>query len=157
MTSAGEGHPTGPDEVTTERHGDHVAVVMLHRPPNNYFDTALVDDVATAYEELGASSWCRAVVLASEGRHFCAGLDFGRNDAAEGVEELVMVDGGRGRDLDGHPTKVAAVANAPTDPPSPPGGVGQPAAPDPAGSATANPSDPAPGRTASIGSRRSSM
>ena len=79
MTSAGEGHPTGPDEVTTERHGDHVAVVMLHRPPNNYFDTALVDDVATAYEELGASSWCRAVVLASEGRHFCAGLDFGRN------------------------------------------------------------------------------
>jgi enoyl-CoA hydratase/carnithine racemase len=66
-------------DVTVDRHLDHVAVVTLRRPPNNYFDTALVDAVATAYEELGASSWCRAVVLAAEGRHFCAGLDFGGN------------------------------------------------------------------------------
>ena len=62
--------------VTVERHGAHVGVVCLHRPPNNYFDTGLVEDVATAYEELDGSGWCRAVVLASEGRHFCAGLDF---------------------------------------------------------------------------------
>jgi len=66
-------------DVSTDRHGDHVALVTLHRPPNNYFDTAVVDAVASAYEELGASSWCRAIVLASEGRHFCAGLDFGGN------------------------------------------------------------------------------
>ena len=71
--------PRGAVDVSTERHGDHVASVTLHRPPNNYFDTAVVDAVATAYEELGASSWCRAIVLASEGRHFCAGLDFGEN------------------------------------------------------------------------------
>ncbi len=66
-------------DVTVVPHGDHVAVVTLHRPPNNYFDTELIDAVATAYEALGASSWCRAVVLASEGKHFCAGLDFGEN------------------------------------------------------------------------------
>lgn len=73
------GIPTDLVDVTAEPHGDHVALVTLHRPPNNYFDTALIDAVATAYEALGASSWCRAVVLASEGKHFCAGLDFGMN------------------------------------------------------------------------------
>jgi enoyl-CoA hydratase/carnithine racemase len=67
-------------DVTAEPHGEHVAVVTLHRPPNNYFDTALIDAVATAYETLGTSSWCRAIVLASEGKHFCAGLDFGENE-----------------------------------------------------------------------------
>ena len=66
-------------DVTVEQHGAHVAVVCLHRPPNNYFDTALIEDVAAAYEELDRSGWCRAVVLASEGRHFCAGLDFAGN------------------------------------------------------------------------------
>jgi enoyl-CoA hydratase/carnithine racemase len=74
-------------DVTTERHGDHVAVVTMHRPPSNYFDSSLIDALATAYEELGASSWCRSVVLASEGRHFCAGLDFGAN-AGQDIAEL---------------------------------------------------------------------
>jgi len=66
-------------EVTVERHAGHVGLVCLHRPPNNYFDTALIEAVAEAYEELGDSGWCRAIVLASEGRHFCAGLDFAGN------------------------------------------------------------------------------
>ena len=35
--------------------------------------------MAAAYEELDGSGWCRAIVLASEGRHFCAGLDFAGN------------------------------------------------------------------------------
>jgi enoyl-CoA hydratase/carnithine racemase len=67
------------DDVTVEQHGAHVAVVCLHRPPNNYFDSALIDAVAAAYDELNSSGWCRAIVLASEGRHFCAGLDFTAN------------------------------------------------------------------------------
>lgn len=66
-------------DVTVEQQGAHVAVVCLHRPPNNYFDTALIDAVAAAYDELAGSGWCRAIVLASEGRHFCAGLDFAAN------------------------------------------------------------------------------
>ncbi len=66
-------------DVTVEQQGEHVAVVCLRRPPNNYFDTGLIEDVASAYEELDRSGWCRVVVLASEGKHFCAGLDFAGN------------------------------------------------------------------------------
>jgi enoyl-CoA hydratase/carnithine racemase len=66
-------------DVTVEQHGAHVGVVTLHRPPNNYFDTGLIEDIAAAYEALDTSGWCRAIVLASEGRHFCAGLDFAGN------------------------------------------------------------------------------
>jgi enoyl-CoA hydratase/carnithine racemase len=77
---------SGPSDVTVEREGEHVAVVCLHRPPNNYFDTALVAAVASAYEEL-AAGWCRAIVLATEGKHFCAGLDFAGN-AGQDIAEL---------------------------------------------------------------------
>jgi 2-(1,2-epoxy-1,2-dihydrophenyl)acetyl-CoA isomerase len=66
-------------DVTSEQRGGHVGVVTLHRPPNNYFDTELIAAIAEAYEELDRSGWCRAIVLASEGRHFCAGLDFSGN------------------------------------------------------------------------------
>ncbi len=66
-------------DVSVEQEGAHVAVVRLHRPPNNYFDTELLESMASAYEDLDRSGWCRAVVLASEGRHFCAGLDFATN------------------------------------------------------------------------------
>jgi enoyl-CoA hydratase/carnithine racemase len=74
-------------DVTTEREGDDVALVTMRRPPNNYFDSRLIDELASAYEDLGDSSWCRAVVLASEGRHFCAGLDFGAN-ASQDIADL---------------------------------------------------------------------
>ena len=75
------------DAVSIEQHGEHVGVVCLHRPPNNFFDTALVREVADAYEELDGTGWCRAVVLAAEGKHFCAGLDFAAN-AGQDIEEL---------------------------------------------------------------------
>ena len=67
------GGPGG--DVGVERDGD-VAVVEIRRPPNNFFDVALIAAIADAVEELG-STGCRAVVLASAGRHFCAGADFG--------------------------------------------------------------------------------
>jgi 2-(1,2-epoxy-1,2-dihydrophenyl)acetyl-CoA isomerase len=66
-------------DVTVDQVGAHVGIVRLHRPPNNYFDTALIAGLADAYEELDRSGWCRAIVLGSEGRHFCAGLDFAGN------------------------------------------------------------------------------
>jgi len=61
-------------DVTVELGEDHVAIVELHRPPNNFFDVALVSAIADAYEELEEGP-CRAIVLCSEGRHFCAGAD----------------------------------------------------------------------------------
>jgi enoyl-CoA hydratase/carnithine racemase len=61
-------------DVSVELADDFVATVELHRPPNNFFDVALISAIADAYEELQAGP-CRAIVLCSEGRHFCAGAD----------------------------------------------------------------------------------
>src|SRR5579875_682286 len=55
----------------------HVATVEIQRPPANYFDLALIDALASAYEYLDGEPDCRAIVLGSDGRHFCAGADFG--------------------------------------------------------------------------------
>jgi 2-(1,2-epoxy-1,2-dihydrophenyl)acetyl-CoA isomerase len=65
--------------VSVDRHGDHVVVVCLRRPPNNFFDTALLRELASAYEDVADQAWCRAIVLRAEGKHFCAGLDFAGN------------------------------------------------------------------------------
>ena len=55
----------------------NVATVEIHRPPNNFFDFDLIRKIADAYGRLDADPRCRTVVLCSEGRHFCAGADFG--------------------------------------------------------------------------------
>ena len=66
--------PVGP-ELTVEL-DRHVATVEIHRPPNNFFDYDLIHAIANVYERLDADPQCRAIVLCSEGRHFCAGADF---------------------------------------------------------------------------------
>jgi enoyl-CoA hydratase/carnithine racemase len=79
--------------ATVDSHG--VATVEIHRPPHNFFDTALITALADAYLALDADAAARAIVLCSEGRNFCAGADFtGRSDVAavsagdEGAGEL---------------------------------------------------------------------
>ena len=62
-------------DVSVEFAG-HVALVEIHRPPNNFFDTALIKGIADAYERLDDDVECRAIVLCAEGKHFCAGADF---------------------------------------------------------------------------------
>jgi enoyl-CoA hydratase/carnithine racemase len=56
---------------------DRVARVEIRRPPNNFFDVALIRSLADAYESLADGDRCRAIVLCSQGKHFCAGADFG--------------------------------------------------------------------------------
>lgn len=56
---------------------DHVAIVEIRRPPNNFLDLHLVASLAECYEALDDVDECRAIVLCSEGRHFCAGANFG--------------------------------------------------------------------------------
>jgi enoyl-CoA hydratase/carnithine racemase len=51
----------------------HVAVVEMHRPPNNFFDEALLSELAGAVLALDDDPHVRSVVLCSEGKHFCAG------------------------------------------------------------------------------------
>ncbi len=64
-------------DVTVAVDDGHVATVEIHRPPANYFDAALIRELADAYEALDADAGCRAIVLCSEGKHFCAGANFG--------------------------------------------------------------------------------
>jgi len=59
-----------------------VALIEMHRPPANYFDEALIGAIADAASELDDDPGCRVIVLAAEGRHFCAGADFGGGDFA---------------------------------------------------------------------------
>src|ERR1700761_8334298 len=73
-------------EVTMEKGDDHVALVEFHRPPNNFFDFDLVRDLGDALEDLDSDLDVRAVVLASEGKHFCAGANFGNRESAASVE-----------------------------------------------------------------------
>jgi enoyl-CoA hydratase/carnithine racemase len=57
-----------------------VALVEMHRPPNNSLDITLVEALAEVFERLDGELDCRAIVLASEGRHFCAGASLGSAD-----------------------------------------------------------------------------
>jgi len=68
------------NDITVELDG-HVATVEIHRPPNNFFDYELISAIADAYEMLDADDDCRAVVLCSEGKHFCAGADFSARES----------------------------------------------------------------------------
>src|SRR5439155_6446455 len=65
-------------DVTVTAGSGHVATVEIHRPPDNYFDPVLVGDIATAFESIDADDDCRAIVLCSEGKHFCAGAALAR-------------------------------------------------------------------------------
>ena len=67
---------TNPGPDLTVEFDRHVATVEIHRPPNNFFDYDLIHAIANACERLDADPRCRAIVLCSEGRHFCAGADF---------------------------------------------------------------------------------
>ena len=74
-------------EVTVQVGEDFVATVEIHRPPANYFDADLIGALADAYDELGLQDRCRAILLCSEGRHFCAGAQLRGSDRAEGPRE----------------------------------------------------------------------
>src|SRR3989442_3883046 len=56
---------------------DNIATVEFHRPPNNFFDVELIRSLVDAVFALDADPACRAIVLCSEGKNFCAGADLG--------------------------------------------------------------------------------
>lgn len=63
-------------DATVELSKDYVATVEIHRPPHNYFDDALIRSLADAFEALDKEAQCRTIVLAAEGKSFCAGANF---------------------------------------------------------------------------------
>jgi len=75
MTDLGTAADPAP-ELTVELGADYVATVEFNRPPSNYFSPGLIRRIADACDELAANTPCRAIVLCSSGRVFCAGADF---------------------------------------------------------------------------------
>ena len=54
-----------------------VATIEVRRGPNNFIDTDMVGEIADALHAYDSMSSVRAIVLCAEGKHFCAGADFG--------------------------------------------------------------------------------
>jgi enoyl-CoA hydratase/carnithine racemase len=63
-------------DIAVEKIG-HVALIEIRRPPHNFFDIALIQEIAGALEALDNDGDCRAVVWAAQGKSFCAGANFG--------------------------------------------------------------------------------
>ncbi len=71
MTESGQAGNLG-----IEMGDDFVTTVEIQRPPANFFDQALICQLADTLERLDADDRCRAVVLCAQGKHFCAGANF---------------------------------------------------------------------------------
>ena len=82
-------------DVSLATDDDGVATVEIHRPPHNYFDVALLRALAEAYAAVDASPECRAIVLCSEGRSFCAGADFMRSAPQTGGPTVLYAEAAR--------------------------------------------------------------
>ena len=62
-------------DIGIEKSG-HVALIEIRRPPNNFFDIPLIKELAGAFESFDEDIHIRAVVLAAQGKAFCAGANF---------------------------------------------------------------------------------
>jgi enoyl-CoA hydratase/carnithine racemase len=71
----------GPHKDIGVEKSDFVALIEIRRPPNNFFDIPLIREIAGALEALDDDNGCRAVVLGSQGKSFCAGANFGDGSA----------------------------------------------------------------------------
>lgn len=60
----------------------HVAVVELSRPPHNFVDATILTELADCIERLDAELDVRCIILASQGKSFCAGADFSRDEGS---------------------------------------------------------------------------
>src|SRR5271170_5898399 len=61
-----------------------IATIEVRRGPNNFVDTDMVAEIADVLEGFDRTPEVRAIVLCAEGKHFCAGADFGSR-GADGV------------------------------------------------------------------------
>ena len=77
-------------DLGVETHG-HVTLLEIRRPPLNFFDLDLIRQIAGTLDKLDEDADCRAIVLAAQGKAFCAGANFNRpnmgpnDDAASGT------------------------------------------------------------------------
>jgi enoyl-CoA hydratase/carnithine racemase len=62
---------------------NRVAVVEIRRPPNNFFDRALIQQLREAFDIFDRDDECRSLVLCAEGKNFCSGADFSKDGRAQ--------------------------------------------------------------------------
>ena len=58
---------------------NQVGIVEINRPPNNHFDYKLISYIADCFDNFDKDINCRCIVLCSNGKHFCAGANFGKD------------------------------------------------------------------------------
>ena len=83
-------------DIEVTRNGA-VAIVEIQRPPHNFFDVVLIHQIADAFKVIDEDDSCRAVVLASEGKSFCAGANFGSGTDEQSGDSEFTEDGFRNR------------------------------------------------------------
>lgn len=75
------------NETTAIAIEGHVARVTFANPPRNFANIALLRGIADALETLDADPQIRAIVLASEGKSFCAGADLASDNGFGGTTD----------------------------------------------------------------------
>ena len=76
--------------ITTIENG--IAEVIFNAPPVNAFTSQGWADIASEIEALGTNDDCRVIIIAAEGRGFCAGVDIKELDANDSL--IVKVNKG---------------------------------------------------------------
>jgi len=71
-------------DIQTDYQGN-IAIIELRRPPHNYFDVALLTQIADALESIDNNETVRCTVLVAQGKSFCAGANFGASVGGNGV------------------------------------------------------------------------
>ncbi len=79
-------------DVAVTRLDGHVIQCEIQRPPNNFFDIALINDLSDCFEDIDQDQDFRAIVLCSDGKHFCAGANFGSSERAAELEKRTDSD-----------------------------------------------------------------
>ncbi|MEM7339704.1 MAG: enoyl-CoA hydratase/isomerase family protein [Actinomycetota bacterium] len=74
-------------DVTVEVGDDNVALVEIHRPPHNFFSLGMLSDLTDAVESVDADPDGRCILLATEGKNFCAGAELARENPKLTSEE----------------------------------------------------------------------
>lgn len=70
-------------DIGVEKSG-RVALVEIRRPPHNFFDIPLIKEIAEAFESFDEDVNIRAIVLAAQGKAFCAGANFSDGSTLDG-------------------------------------------------------------------------
>ncbi len=73
---------------------DFIGVVTINRPPHNFFDVSLIQQIANALRNLDDDPDCRVVVLESEGKSFCAGANFGTGSGDDSSNKEEFTEAG---------------------------------------------------------------